>query len=262
MAAVISLNSLFLSHTARLDAQIDGFERALTEIGKKFKTILEDLPYWDTTSRQLALRQLVPLQAQLRAQLTSLGYDQLAQEFVSQYTTAEVFSTQLLKALGKAELRYSPIRQDTLQNLRSMDLSAFAEYGNRAVQQISRELTLHTIAGKKRSDVIRSLKANLDTTFENAELFADTALRSYDRTVQMATWDEASIDTFEYAGPKDKRNRLFCAERIGKTYSKAQLKKMSNGTKWPVLPYLGGPRCRHYLLPQVDADDHDSPDEA
>ncbi len=253
MAAVASLNPLLNAHQRYLAAKVNGFEQGLELIAKRLKDVLAEIVYGDPVSQKLMLRQVVHLQVQLRSQLNTLGYTQLAQEFVSGYVESDVYAMRVLGALGKSELILSPMLSTSLQNLRSFDLQAFEGFGNQAVQQISRELTLNVLVGKKRLDVIESLQNNLKVNFDRAAMYADTSIRSYDRIATMGVWEEAGIDTFRYFGPSDLVTRPFCKSRVGKVYTIAQIKAMNNGSKvfGDVIRYAGGPRCRHTFQPYV-----------
>jgi len=260
MAAVTSISYLFQQHEARITAALDGFDRGLEMIARGLQDALIDLPNWEPVAGQLMLRQIVHLQSQLRGQLTALGYDDLVQRFMQNgYDASVVFSKTIFKALGKSELILSPMRQDVLAQLRQYDYTPFQDFGNRAIQQISKELVLNAVGGKKRSQVIKDLKANLDVTWSQAQQMADTALRSFDRTVQQQTSEEAGIRRWRYWGPDDKVTREWCHEHVGKEYSLAEIRKMNNGSKryGDVMRYGGGPRCRHTWLPiaEVNPDD-------
>jgi hypothetical protein len=254
MAAVSSLFTLFNANEQRLTASLDGFERGLTDVMRGLSNALIDTPNWDYISGKLGVRSIIHTQQQLRAELNQLGYDDLVQKFMTNgYVPSEVFAETIYGALGKSELNLVPMRSDILTQLKQYDFSQYQEFGNRAIQETSKQLVMNTIGGKKRSAVIKDIQESLGIKVDQARVLADTSLRSFDRQCQWQTAKEAGADLFRYGGPKDLKNRPFCAEHAGKEYTGAQIAKMNNGQKQfgNVKLYMGGARCRHYWLPIV-----------
>jgi hypothetical protein len=52
-----------------------------------------------------------------------------------------------------------------------------------------------------------------------------------------------------YAGPRDARNREFCAERVNNIYPMQEVYTWDNGQGLPAHLYCGGWGCRHVLIP-------------
>jgi hypothetical protein len=258
MASVTSFTSLFNANEARLTASLDGFERGLTTMFGEMKRAIIDLPAWDVTTGKLMLRQILWTQQQLKGELTKLGYEDLINKFFTTgYNESEIFGETIYRALGKSELNLIPLRSDILTQIKQYDYTAFQEFGNQTVQQVSKQLVLNAVGGTKRSTIIQNLQDTLGVKAEQARLLADTSLRSFDRTVQWTTADEAGAKVFRYAGPADKKNRPFCAVRVGKEFDRKQIGAMNNGSAQfgNVKTMMGGPRCRHYWLPIVSPDD-------
>ncbi len=258
MAAITSLSFLVESHIRNLDNQVSAFEDAIREMGERWADLVANLVIdLDRAPDYLALRQIHYLSGQLQGQLNGLGYTALAQKFISGYSDSEVYSRQVLEAIGKIDLIESPLPPDALRQLRDFDYSAFQEIGANAVRALAKELTYNTLLGTKRSVMIKQMENVLDSQFKaKAASYADTALRKYDRAVTMSVWEEGGLDKFEYFGPKDKRNSPFCAARVGKIFSKAEVDAMKNPAGLPVKLYGGHFGCRHTFVPVIDrADD-------
>lgn len=255
MTATADLAELFYEQQAHMLATVNGFEAGMKQISEGLKEVIVDNGFVDPVTADLRLRQVVHLQSQIRGQLNLLRYSELAQEFVSGYDESAVYGMQVLQALGKSELILSPMLETTLSNLKSFDLAAFEEFGNQTVRAISKELVLNTLVGKKRSEVIKSLDVTLKVGYERAVLYADTAIRSYDRVTTLSVWEEAGIEKFRYFGPVDNVTRPFCRENAGKVKTLPEWRALSNGstTFGDVYRYLGGPRCRHTLTPEPEA---------
>lgn len=107
--------------------------------------------------------------------------------------------------------------------------------------------------------VIDAVAQALDTTFSKAAHAVDTAIMGAGRMALVLQAKRAAdaqdeIALFLYDGPIDNKTRDFCREHAGIVYSLRALKALDNGTGFPVVPFLGGPRCRHRLSP-IDAAD-------
>jgi hypothetical protein len=72
-----------------------------------------------------------------------------------------------------------------------------------------------------------------------------TATASYNRLESLALGSKYVL----YAGPRDARNRPFCAERVNNIYPVEVVYTWDNGQGIPAYLYCGGYGCRHQLIP-------------
>lgn len=72
-----------------------------------------------------------------------------------------------------------------------------------------------------------------------------TAVASYSRLESLALGAKYVL----YAGPRDARNRPFCAERVNNIYPVEVVYTWDNGQGIPAYLYCGGYGCRHQLVP-------------
>lgn len=72
-----------------------------------------------------------------------------------------------------------------------------------------------------------------------------TATATYSRMVAMNQGRPFVL----YAGPRDARNRPFCAERVNKVFPIEVVYTWDNGQGIPANLYCGGYGCRHVLIP-------------
>lgn len=72
-----------------------------------------------------------------------------------------------------------------------------------------------------------------------------TATASYSRLESLALGSKYVL----YAGPRDARNRPFCAERVNNIYPVEVVYTWDNGQGIPAYLYCGGYGCRHQLVP-------------
>lgn len=81
--------------------------------------------------------------------------------------------------------------------------------------------------------------------FSTLESDIKTATASYSRLESLALNPKYVL----YAGPKDARNRPFCAERVNNIYPTEVVYTWDNGQGIPAYLYCGGYGCRHVLVP-------------
>jgi hypothetical protein len=72
-----------------------------------------------------------------------------------------------------------------------------------------------------------------------------TATATYSRMVAMNQGKKFVL----YAGPRDQRNRPFCAERVNRIFPIEVVYTWDNGQGIPANLYCGGYGCRHALIP-------------
>ena len=82
-----------------------------------------------------------------------------------------------------------------------------------------------------------------------------TAVAAYQRVMSVWFGLQAGAKRFLYAGPEDSRNRPFCAERVNKSFSIAEIDGWDNQQGIPANVYLGGYGCRHWLVPVKGGND-------
>jgi hypothetical protein len=97
--------------------------------------------------------------------------------------------------------------------------------------------------------------------FNLSEVSAERIFKTLDTDLKTATATYSRIISLEqarqspgeklvlYFGPKDDKNRPFCAERVGNVYPMEEVYTWDNGQGLPAHLYCGGYNCRHMLLP-------------
>lgn len=112
-----------------------------------------------------------------------------------------------------------------------------------------REIIRRVQAGEQGMDTL--LQA-VGTTQRKAVRTLNTGLAGIQRVVarelSRAISDGPDILLW-YVGPKDSRNRGYCAALTGKVVTEQQLANAPNGQQLPPLVYCGGWSCRHSLIP-------------
>jgi len=77
----------------------------------------------------------------------------------------------------------------------------------------------------------------------------DTAASVLSRIAVTSSATGHDHETFVYSGPIDGRLRPFCAERVGRVFSRKAIDAMDNGQLPNVYLTCGGHQCRHTWLP-------------
>jgi hypothetical protein len=195
---------------------------------------------------------LVNISASLQKQLNKAGYTDLVNKYLAGYDDQTEHALAALKAMKVTPVVLAPADQRAIENLKKVDYDYLQGLGQTAVHEVARGVIQNTILGTPRAKIIERVRATLDTKLKNyACTYADTALVTYDRTVSMEIWQKAGIEKYLFRGPRDIKNRPFCAKTAGQVYTLAEIKKLSNGTKdlSNVLRFGGGWNCRHVWSP-------------
>jgi hypothetical protein len=232
------------------DAATQGFRSGLQDIAMNWRRDLTNLVSTPGDDAPQKLSNIRYVSNQVRGQLNRLGYDDLVDSFIGKYDDAFDRATAVLDELDLKPQRLSKLDEKALVSLREADYSCLEDIGNRAVQEIAHGVVMNTLAGESRADMIDAIGGQLEGRFKNyAATYADTALVSYDRRVNVQMWTAAGVRSLLYRGPHDIKNRPFCAAHVGKVFTVPEIEGMSNGTDLPVLYYGGGWNCRHVWSP-------------
>lgn len=237
-----------------IDDDVSAFAKAMRGIAKQWKAELVDLvarPGTIENARQID--RIAELQAQVREQLNLLGYERLSRDFVTKsFAESTSLAADAVHAAGEeaVDLAMKAIPTQALSVLRSLNLSEMGDIGTNTINSIVGGVVRNAIAGESKRKIIADIQDGADKFANHAATYADTALSVYDRTVHEAVFRAVGIDRFILEGPKDVKNRQWCADHVGKVYTRAEIDKMDNGTKlMPVWKYAGGWNCRHVWVP-------------
>lgn len=106
--------------------------------------------------------------------------------------------------------------------------------------------TLDGVMGtRKVADLVADIEDAVDVTGAEARTIYDTSVSAYSRQVEQLHATGEADELFLYAGPADSRTREFCADRVGKVFSRAEIDEMDNGQLPDVMISGGGYNCRH-----------------
>jgi len=141
-----------------------------------------------------------------------------------------------------------------LQNAQSTILSD----ENLVSQELESILRRSATGNVKYDDLIGNIKDRLGIRQDQAITKSADVIQSFHTQARVEHFTDAGVEWFLYDGPRDERNRPFCAHFVGKRVTTKLLDShaMDFERKHPLPPSvsLGGYNCRHELVPLVDED--------
>lgn len=112
-----------------------------------------------------------------------------------------------------------------------------------------REQVVESIVSNRRLVMSEVLERAGGRVFSDLKVRLQTDLSTYARLGKVERGVRGGYVYFIYAGPRDDRNRPFCAERANNVYHINDIYTWENGQLEPPWVYCGGYNCRHELIP-------------
>ena len=136
---------------------------------------------------------------------------------------------------------------DAIVNGAANDVAAaFAGVQDEIRQAINAGVT----SGGTLDDLIVDVQERLDVSFRQASAAVDAAIMGAGRRAVLAEAVASGVPwVYLYVGPKDAKNRPFCAQWIGKCVTNPDAVDVTPGQPSPVGTYCGGYNCRHSWAP-------------
>lgn len=221
----------------------DGLKRAVEELARKWAAEAQNL----AGSRDA--QNIAYLRRELQRQLQQLGLDDLANQLNA--TQDEALTRAIEVTSQTVEGRVAQLDPDVVKNLQATSYQWLQDIGTEAVIEVSQYVAQNAIAGLPRSEMIKGIRESLEGRFAAyAGTYVDTALVSFDRRATFDMWVAAGVEEFRYGGPKDLRNRQFCAQHVNKVFSLAEILKMPPPSRLGPIQYaMAGYNCRHIFRP-------------
>jgi hypothetical protein len=188
------------------------------------------------------------LRKDLRSVLERAGYDALVDEATGERLdriTARVLDG---RRLAKATASLTASMELRLEGLRALQLGELLDEGDEIAAALWKA-TLRGVFGSQEPDrILRDLAYVLDKTQPQIETLYDTAITMYGRQVDALLSGDDPETPFLYTGPDDEKTRDFCAERVNKVFTRAEIDAMDNGQLSNVFLTGGGYNCRHRFM--------------
>lgn len=177
--------------------------------------------------------------------------DQEVEEHIS--TLQDIFDLQSRlseQVYARADREFVPMpspsratqsRLAVFANAREQNVEIMARaYANEVRQALADAI----ISGAPVSD-FQVAQVSASRIFQAVESDLKTAAASYQRIEALGINSKYVL----YAGPRDSRNRPFCAEHVNNIYPTEVVYTWDNGQGIPAYLYCGGYGCRHQLVP-------------
>lgn len=197
-------------------------------------------------------------------QLDGNGYADLLESYIDSFNGQFVWFESVLDSIN-SELQY-PLPFNGFERADKSEFEAY-KIGSkdsirdavvRVATRAKQQATL-SAGGMPAKDLTSYISTTLDTSVGQAETLASTSISSFYRTINDKGYKiiEDDLPGFEvrynYDGPLDKITRPFCVKlerlsKTGKTWTRAEISKMSNGQLPNVLVTGGGFNCRHQFV--------------
>ena len=128
---------------------------------------------------------------------------------------------------------------DALVNGQMADVAAVFKAGAFEMRAAVAEGVL---SGGSLADVVERVQGALRTTYRRAQAAVDAAIMAVGRRTVLTMARESGLDlAYVYVGPKDVKNRPFCAQWVGKAVIDPE--GLDNGQGLPAYDFCGGYNC-------------------
>lgn len=194
------------------------------------------------------------------------GYQRAVTTYVGKFGGQFEFFQDTLDRLGKEigkDLRVDfGVRARAMFTQQQVSAVRLIDSAVDSVAAAAERQAMLSIGGLRLGQLIDAIAAKLDTTVPQAVTLADTSLSMFYRTITDRGYKLIERDLpdtvqvrYSYAGPDDKLVRPFCVKMLrltaqGKTWTRADIDRMSNGQLPNVFLTCGGWNCRHQWLLQ------------
>lgn len=235
------ISRLIERNNATIDRSISSYIQTLRRLMQsKLLQELSALPADRSLRRREVLRLLGGLESIIMEDEDIIGHIESLQDiFDLQSRLSEAYIPALTEQEGVS--RSQEGRLAVFVNSRQQNVSVMARaYANEVRQGLADSIISQTPIGDFELTDVKAPRI-----FSALEGDLKTAVASYSRLETLALGYKYVL----YAGPRDARNRPFCAERVNNIYPVEIVYTWDNGQGIPAYLYCGGYGCRHQLVP-------------
>lgn len=231
----------------RTDRDIDSYISSVVGyVDARLLSELRALPNTDDMTRTEIIRFLGGIESMVFSkELDNLIFD-IQEIFDLQYSLAqETFKRSIKKS------RLPPLNKRAIDAIRIFAFSkqkTVKESVSRYLNDVREGVVDNILSSRSISDS-EILAQAAGKTFTDLKVDLATSISAYSRLVQLSQAKKMKVPYVYYAGPKDERNRPFCAARAQKTFKVEEVYTWDNGQGLPADMYCGGYGCRHELIP-------------
>lgn len=242
LAAVV--DTLSAEFAAELQAVLRQTERRLGVLLRTLQTPRQP----GERTRQAEAARLLVLRDQVREVLREAGYDRLAETAASasiDRLASVVQTTRVGQQVTRFLTRRLAAQVDALRVLATTDL---LRQGDLVADVLYRAVRDGVLAGTPAPVLLERVAEALDREVSEVRTLYDTTTATFGRVMEQQDSTGAADELFLYAGPVDAKMRPFCADHIGKVYTRDAIVRLDNGQNLDVLLTAGGYNCRHVWM--------------
>ena len=190
---------------------------------------------------------------------------QFVSEFDTQSTLLNQIYTLQFETFSDKALYNMVVEQSKRSALALFDIQATDKVW---IEPLKAIINNNVITSGSYNDMIQILQdfalgnAEKDATLTRyVQLYARDSFNIYNRNYTQIIANDLDVQYFEYFGQVIRDSRDFCKQRVGRTYSKAEIEswaglswqgKNPNTDKTTIFSYCGGYNCIHSLIPRGD----------
>ena len=245
------MSDVFLKSVKTIDSDINGFWKEIDSVDKKLSVLLgQYIKAGETTSAiDIAI-----LKTSLENTMIESGYFQVVDDILNkEYQKIIDLNYADYKTIFPEGLQYSDVTMETLNNLKELDYSEFAQLSDNMNQNLTRVIINQQLGILTKDMAVEEITKYTGQFSKYSKTWVDTAISGYYRESSEKLGTDMGIELWEYFGPDDKITRPFCHDQLiaNQQLTIEQWNQKSNGQINPVSKYGGGYNCRHRLLPVV-----------
>ena len=199
-------------------------------------------------TRQAEVARLASLRDQIRDVLRDSGYDGLAETATTSAFERAVATVRASRAGAQAARFTVPFLAQRVEALRVLAVTDLLGQGDEVARVLYRAVRDSVLGGAPADVVLERVALALDREVKEIRTLYDTTTATFGRLMEQQASTGTPDELFLFAGPVDAKMRPFCADHIGKVYTRADIQQMDNGQGLDVLLTGGGYNCRHVWM--------------
>lgn len=199
-------------------------------------------------TRQAEAARLVVLRDQIRQALADAGYDRMA-ETASAAGIDRMAAVVRASRVGEQVIRFmTPRIAQQIAALKVLATEDLLHQGDVIADVLYRAVRDGALGGTPTDVILERVAEALDLEVWEVRTLYDTATATFGRVMEQQDSTGEADELFLYAGPVDAKMRPFCADHIGKVYTRDAIAKLDNGQRLDVFVAAGGWNCRHVWM--------------
>lgn len=220
-------------------------QAVLLEMDRALVRLVAEAKAGSRTATALAVR-AGTLRDELRRLLREAGYDAVVDRLTRRALDASLDALARNTRVGRAVRAFTTADVTSLEALRALRLGELLAQGEEAGISLWRTLVRGLYAQQPTVAIVEDLADALDIEFAEARTLYDTSTAVFGREIEAL--QAQPDDVFVYMGPVDAVMRPFCAEHIGRVYTRDAIDALDNGQLPDVFRTGGGYNCRHVWM--------------